>query len=184
VQLGPLVAKKGADSRILDQCVFELITFAVGIPSRVDKLRLDQVVQCPSDRGSVSLAHRDQKIDIEHPAQKRRHMNDLPDRRQTIQTGVKRGLQSRRDLDGRAEAEITPALATDLVSSSMNSGTPSVLTTNCANMAAGRSSGAMPRIIASVSRRLSLASGRVTIGDEFDHGARNSGRAVSRMKSR
>ena len=74
--------------------------------------------------------------------------------------------------------------ATDLVSSSMNSGTPSVLATNCATMAAGRSSGATPRIIASVSRRLSLASGKVTICDEFDHGARNSGRAVSRTKSR
>ena len=45
VQLGPLVAKKGADCRILDQCVFELITFAVGISSRVDKLSLDQVAQ-------------------------------------------------------------------------------------------------------------------------------------------
>ena len=30
VQLGPLVAKKGADGRVLDQCVFELIAFAVG----------------------------------------------------------------------------------------------------------------------------------------------------------
>ena len=109
VQLGPLVAKKGADGRVLDQCVFELIAFAVGISSRVDKLSLDQVVQCPFDRGSISLARRDQKIGIEHPTQKRRHLNDLPDRRQTIQTGVKRGLQGRRDLDGRAEAEITPA---------------------------------------------------------------------------
>jgi class 3 adenylate cyclase len=44
--------------------------------------------------------------------------------------------------------------------------------------------GEAPNIIASVSRRLSLASGKVTICDEFDHGARNSGRAVSRTKSR
>ena len=29
VQLGPLVAKKLADGRVLDQCVFELIAFAV-----------------------------------------------------------------------------------------------------------------------------------------------------------
>src|ERR1700757_703264 len=79
VQLGPLVAKKGADGRVLDQCVFELIAFAVGISSRVDKLSLDQVMQCPFDRGSISLAHRNQKIGIEHPAQKRRHLNDLPD---------------------------------------------------------------------------------------------------------
>jgi hypothetical protein len=106
VQLGPLVAKKGADGRVLDQCVFELIAFTVGIPSRVDKLGPDQVVQCPTDRGSVSLAYRDHKIGIEHPAQKRRHLNDLSNRRQTIQTGVKRGLQGRRDLDGRAEAEV------------------------------------------------------------------------------
>ena len=107
VQLSPLVAKKGADGRVLDQCVFELIAFAVGISSRIDKLSLSQVVQCPFDCGSVSLAHRDQKIGIEHPAQKRRHLNDLPDRRQAIQTGVKRGLQGRRDLDGRAEADVT-----------------------------------------------------------------------------
>jgi len=109
VQLGPLVAEKRADGSVLDQCVFELIAFAVGISPRVDKLSLNQVMQCPFDRGSISLAHRDQKIDIEHPAQKRRHLNDLPDWRQTIQTGVKRGLQGCRDLDGRAEAEITPA---------------------------------------------------------------------------
>ena len=51
VQLGPLVAKKGAYGRVLDQCVLELIAFAVGISSRVDKLSLDQVVQCPFDRG-------------------------------------------------------------------------------------------------------------------------------------
>ena len=70
-------------------------------------LSLDQVVQCPFNRGSVPLAHRDQKIGIEHPAQKRRHLNDLPDRRQTIQTGVKRGLQGRGDLDGRAEADVS-----------------------------------------------------------------------------
>jgi hypothetical protein len=107
VQLGPLVAKKGADGRVLDQGVFELIAFAVGISSRVDKFSLDQIVQCPFDCGSVSLAHRDQKIGIKHPAQQRRHLNDLPDRRQTIQTGVKRGLQGRRDLDGRAEAGAT-----------------------------------------------------------------------------
>ena len=100
VQLNPLVAKKGVDGRVLDQRVFELIGFALGISSRVDKLSLDQVVQCPFDRGSVPVAHRDQKIGIEHPAQERRHLNDLPDRRQAIQTGVKRGLQGRRDLDG------------------------------------------------------------------------------------
>jgi hypothetical protein len=67
-------------------------------------------VQCPFDPGSVSLAYRDQKIGIKHPAQKCRHLNDLPDGRQTIQTGVKRGLQGRGDLNGRAEAEVTPAL--------------------------------------------------------------------------
>ena len=61
--------------------MFELIAFAVGISSRVDKLSLDQVVQCPFDRGSVPVAHRDQKIGIEHPAQKRRRLNDVPDRR-------------------------------------------------------------------------------------------------------
>ena len=55
VQLGPLVAKKGADGRVLDQCVFELIASQWGSLSRVDKLSLDQVVQCPFDRGSVSL---------------------------------------------------------------------------------------------------------------------------------
>jgi hypothetical protein len=67
-------------------------------------------VQCPFDPGSVSLAYRDQKIGIKHPAQKCRHLNDLPDGRQTIQTGVKRGLQGHGDLNGRAEAEVTPAL--------------------------------------------------------------------------
>ena len=56
VQLGPLVTKKGVDGRVLDQCVFELIAFAVGISPRIDKLSLDQVVQCPFNRGSVSLA--------------------------------------------------------------------------------------------------------------------------------
>ena len=108
VQLSPLVAEKCADGRVLDQCMFELIAFAVGMSSRVDKLSVDQVVHCPFDRGSVSLARRDQKIDIEHSTQKCRHLDDLPDRRQTIQTGVKRGLQGRRNLDGRAEADVTP----------------------------------------------------------------------------
>src|ERR1700747_2587606 len=42
VQLCPLVAQKRADGRILDQRMFELIAFAVGISSRVDQLRLDQ----------------------------------------------------------------------------------------------------------------------------------------------
>jgi hypothetical protein len=101
VQLGPLVAEKRADGRVLDQCVFELIAFAVGISSRVDKLSLDQVVQCPLDRGSVSLTHRDQKFGIEHSTQERSHLNDLSDRRQSIQTGVKCVLQGRRNFDGR-----------------------------------------------------------------------------------
>src|SRR4030095_8787010 len=79
VQLGPLVAKKGVDGRVLDQCVFELIAFAVGISPRIDKLSLDQVVQCLLNRGSVSLGHRDQKIGIEHANQKAPPPDDLPD---------------------------------------------------------------------------------------------------------
>jgi hypothetical protein len=45
VQLSPLVTKKGADGRILDQRMFELVAFAVRISSRVDKLGLNKVVQ-------------------------------------------------------------------------------------------------------------------------------------------
>jgi hypothetical protein len=79
----------------------------MGLSLRVDEFSLDQVAQCPVDRGSVSVAHCDQKIDVKHPAQERRDLDDLPDWRQTIQPGVKRGLQGWKDLDGCAEAYVT-----------------------------------------------------------------------------